>query len=95
MQEKLDDILSCHNAFVTILRSLAFFFSAGLSPQGHCQTFLDAMAMASVAHKPGNINAFTPDIRQRTFGCLSGGTLIMLGDVWRLWTKGDIDHENA
>ena len=53
------------------------------------------MAMASVAHKPGNINAFTPDVRQRTFGCLIGDTLIMLGGVWRLWTKDDIDHESA
>ena len=63
-------------------------FFGRLSPQGHCQTFLDAMAMASVAHKPGNINAFTPDVRQRTFGCLSSDTLIML-------TKDDIDHESA
>ena len=74
-------------------------FSAELSPQGHCKTLLEAMAMAitmaSDAHKPGDINAFKSDVRQRTFGCLSSDTLIMLGEVWRLWAKDDIDHESA
>ena len=38
-------------------------------------------------------NAFKTSVRQRTIGCLSGDTLIMLGEVWRLRAKDDIDHE--